>query len=565
MQVTGVSRHDAAEKLPENALPHRPQPGAGGRVVEHVDPARCAARLHAVRGIPREPRHRAEYPDDAAGEAGRGWFPGKAPVQRASAAVRIRTDAARTRLSPGAAQPDGVRQPSFCAGRRDGAGDQHRDRRARRHRCIRSRDRAADRRAGLRDGAGARRECAHPQALCAAQGRGRRRMNIRPDIPAVAEPVVPPPMNPRTRVLLEGPIVPTLLRMAWPNVLIMFAQAATGLIETYWIGKLGTDALAGMALVFPGVMLMQMISAGAMGGGISSAIARALGAGRRDDADALVLHAVVINIVLGSAFAAAALLWGRPLYAAMGGEGASLEAAMIYSNIVFGGNVLLWLMNGLASVIRGTGNMLFPALVICVGAILLVPVSPLLIFGFGPIPAMGIAGGGIALVLFYIGGFAVLAWYVLSGRNIAHFRLAPLRWMLAREILRVGAVAAISSVQTNLTIALATALVGMAAGPAAVAGFGTAARLEYLLVPLVFGLGAPLVALVGTNIGAGQRERALRIAWTGAAIAFVLCETIGIAAALYPRSWLTLFGSDPAMLETGSAYLRAVGPCYGFF
>jgi putative MATE family efflux protein len=390
-------------------------------------------------------------------------------------------------------------------------------------------------------------------------------MNIRPDIPVIAEPIAPKAMDARTRVLLHGPIVPTLLRMAWPNVLIMFAQAATGLIETYWVGQLGTDALAGMALVFPGVMLMQMISAGAMGGGISSAIARALGAGRRDDADALVLHAIVINVVLGAAFAALVLAFGRPLYALLGGQGASLEAALTYSNVVFGGNVLLWVMNGLASVIRGTGNMLFPALVICAGALALVPLSPLLIFGLGPIPALGIAGGGIALVLFYIGGTAVLGWYVLSGRNLARFKVAPLRGAFAREILRVGAVAAISSVQTNVTIALTTALVGMAAGPAAVAGFGTAARLEYLLVPMVFGLGAPLVALVGTNLGAGNRERALRIAWIGAGIAFVLCEAIGIAAAVYPAAWLRLFDSDPAMLETGSAYLRAVGPFYGFF
>ena len=154
-------------------------------------------------------------------------------------------------------------------------------------------------------------------------------------------------MNPRTRALLQGPIVPTLLRLAWPNVLIMFAQAATGLIETFWVGMLGTDALAGMALVFPGVMLMQMISAGAMGGGISSAIARALGAGRREEADALVLHALVINVAARLALhgGVARCSAGRSIRA-MGGEGASLEAALIYSNIVFGGNVLLWLMNG---------------------------------------------------------------------------------------------------------------------------------------------------------------------------------------------------------------------------
>ena len=193
-----------------------------------------------------------------------------------------------------------------------------------------------------------------------------------------------------------------LLRMAWPNILIMLAQASTGLIETFWVARLGTDALAGMALVFPVVMLMQTISAGAMGGGISAAIARALGRGSRDDADALVLHAVVINIALGLVFSTIMLAFGRPIFQALGGTGGELEAALLYSNVVFAGNVLLWVMNGLASAIRGTGNMLVPAIVICVGVVFLVPISPVLIFGWGPIPALGVAGGGTAIVAFYV-------------------------------------------------------------------------------------------------------------------------------------------------------------------
>jgi putative MATE family efflux protein len=379
-----------------------------------------------------------------------------------------------------------------------------------------------------------------------------------------AMPAVPV-LSPHTRRLLHDPIVPLLLRMAWPNILIMLAQASSGLIETWWVSHLGTDALAGIALVFPPVMLMQMISAGAMGGGISSAIARALGSGRQADADALVLHAVVINLALGLLFSAIMLLFGRPIYGALGGDGEALEAALAYSNVVFAGNALLWLMNGLASVIRGTGNMLVPALVTCVGVVLLVPLSPVLIFGFGPVPAMGIAGGGFALVMSFAGGAAVLAWYVLSGRNLARFRWVRLQWPMMREILRIGAIGAISSLQTNVTIGLATALVAGQAGVEAVAGFGTAARLEYLLIPLIFGLGAPIVALVGTNIGAGQRDRALRIAFTGAAIAFVMTETVGLLAALWPGAWLALFSSEPGMVETGSAYLQIVGPVYGFY
>jgi putative MATE family efflux protein len=383
--------------------------------------------------------------------------------------------------------------------------------------------------------------------------------------PTSASGPVPDAMSPRTRRLLHGPIIPTLLLLAWPNVLVMMAQASTGLIETWWVSRLGTDALTGMALVFPGFMMMTMLSAGAIGGGISSAVARALGADRRDDADALVLHAILINLALGAATSALFLIFGRQIYGAMGGQGASLDAALQYSNVVFAGNVLVWLMNALASVIRGTGNMLVPSLAICVGVVVLVPLSPLLIFGFGPLPALGIAGGGLAVVLTTLLMIAVLAWYILSGRCVVRLRPARLSWPLFADILRVGAVGAVSTLQTTLTVALTTALVGAAGGPDAVAGYGTGARLEYLLIPLVFGLGAPMVALVGTNIGAGQHRRALRIALTGGALAFGLTETIGIAAAIWPAGWLGLFGTNPQMLETGAAYLRFVGPTYGFF
>lgn len=373
-------------------------------------------------------------------------------------------------------------------------------------------------------------------------------------------------LDPRTRLLLEAPIAPTLLRLGAPNVLVMLAQAGVGLMETYFVGKLGTDALAGMALVFPAVMLMQMTSAGAMGGGIASAIARALGARRRDDADALVLHALLIAAVFALVFMITVVAGGRWLYTRMGGSGGALDAALIYSNWVFSGALLVWLFNTLSAVIRGTGNMALPAYVTVAGAVLLLPLSPLLIFGWGPLPGLGIAGGAIALLLYYLAGSAVLAAYLWSPRSLLRpsLRGLQLRWALFADILRVGLVGTVSTVATNLAIGITTALVG-AYGTAAIAGYGTASRLEYLLVPLVFGLGAPLVAMVGTCIGAGQRERALRATWIGAAIAFAMTEAIGLWAAAYPAAWLSLFNTEPAMIEAGSHYLRIVGPWYGFF
>ena len=373
-------------------------------------------------------------------------------------------------------------------------------------------------------------------------------------------------MDSRTKTLIEAPIASTLLRLAIPNVITTVVQASTGLIETYFIGKLGTDALAGVALVFPGVMLMQMMSAGAMGGGVSSAIARALGANRRGDADATILHALIIAAGFAAFFSVTVIAAGPWLYAALGGRDASLTAALTYSNIVFAGVILIWLFNTLANVIRGTGNTLFPAMVTLLGALLLIPLSAALIFGFGALPAMGVAGGATGILTYYGLGSLAFVYYLWSGRAVVTPRLLEtrLRWPLFRDILRIGLLASLTSIMTNVTIALTTGVVG-AFGPAAIAGYGVGTRLEYLLVPLAFGFGGPLVALVGTNIGAGNRERAVRAAWIGGWICFAITEVIGVAAALFPAVWLTLFDRDPAMIAAGSMYLRIVGPFFGFF
>ena len=375
-------------------------------------------------------------------------------------------------------------------------------------------------------------------------------------------------MDPRTRLLLEAPIARTLLKLGAPNVLVMLSQAAVGLIETYFVGKLGTDALAGMALVFPLVMFMQMTSNGAMGGGIASAIARALGGGRRDDANALVQHAVVIALGFGAIFTLIMLLGGRWIYSLMGGRDAALEAALLYSNWVFAGAALIWFFNALAALIRGTGNMMMQAVVMVGGAVLLIPLSALLIFGWGPlgIPGFGIVGGALALLAYYAVGSLTLLLYLRSKGSLLRLNWTPLKFRkpLFWDILRVGLVGIFSTAATNVAIGFATAMVGRF-GTAAIAGYGTASRLEYLLVPLVFGFGAPLVAMVGTCIGAGKRDRALRATWVGAAMSFAMAECVGLWAALFPNAWLTLFGSDPAVLEVGAHYLHIVGPAYGFF
>lgn len=369
----------------------------------------------------------------------------------------------------------------------------------------------------------------------------------------------------RSERLLQGPVAATLLALAAPNLVVMLTQAAANFLESYYVGLLGVDALAGAALVFPVVMLMQMMSAGGIGGGISSAVARAIGAGDHARAEALVLHAVVIGAVLGLLFTAAALVGGPWLYATMGGRDAALASALTYSNAIFAGATLLWLLNAFASVLRGSGNMRLPAIVLASGVALLVVVSPLLIFGFGPLPALGIAGAGYAFVLYYALGVVVLGRYLLRGDGGLRLRWRqPLRRALFADILGVGGIAVVNNINSNLAVVAATAFVAPFGIPV-LAGFGLGIRLEYLQVPIVFGFGTGMVAMIGMNVGAGQFARARQIAWTGALMAAAATEAVGLAAAIFPQAWLGLFTRDAAAIEAGAAYLRTVAPFYGLF
>jgi putative MATE family efflux protein len=374
-----------------------------------------------------------------------------------------------------------------------------------------------------------------------------------------------PRISPPSERFLSAPIVPTLLRLSAPGVLLVVFQSLVSVGDTYFVGRLGTAPLAGLALVFPLIMLLQMTSAGAMGGGVSSAIARALGAGNAAAARRLVLHALVIAAGMGVAFSLLILLLGRPIYSLLGGDEEILAHALAYSNVIFAGAIVVWLANTLSSALRGTGNMLVPALALIGAACVHLPLSASLVLGLGPMPKLGIAGAGVAYVLTF--GIAALVMAVVVFRRGSRLRPQRGDWLLEaglfREILRVGAVSVLSALQTVLTAVIITGFVGRYGG-AALAGYGVGLRLELLQIPVVFAIGQALVVVVGTHVGAGRAERAKLIAWIGAGLAASISLAIGITVALVPAAWVGLFSADPAVLESGSSYLRTVAPFYPF-
>lgn len=282
--------------------------------------------------------------------------------------------------------------------------------------------------------------------------------------------------------LLTAPILPIMLRQALPVIAVILLQTLVGVAETFYVGFLGSDALAGVALVFPLVTLMTMMSSGGIGGGVASAVARSLGAGRTKDADALVLHSLVLAVLFGLIFTAGVLAGAPILCRALGGTGRALDAALTYSRFVFIGSVPIWVVTQLASALRGAGNVRTPAVISFVGAVILIALSPGLIFGIGPLPALGIAGAGTAVTLYYSLTAVVLLWITIKGRAGLTLRWAPLEARLFRQILGVGLLSAVGTFQLNATVLIVTGVVGLF-GTNTLAGYGTASRLDYVLIP----------------------------------------------------------------------------------
>jgi putative MATE family efflux protein len=372
-------------------------------------------------------------------------------------------------------------------------------------------------------------------------------------------------LAPPARRLLEGPVLPTLLRLAAPTAALMLLQSVIAAGEATFVGRLGSHALAGVSLSFPLVMLMATLSAGAYGGGVASGVARALGAGRDDDAAQLAGTALGMSAILGLASKAAVLLLGRVFYTALGATGAALEAAVLYSDVLFLGAVPFWLFNAAASVLRGGGNAAYPAAAGAAGGVVTLAVSPLVIFGAGPVPGLGIAGAAWAVVAYNVAMAAVLLrplWAPGSPVRPDCRGLVP-QWRYACEVLRVSVPSAASTLLSNLTFIILTALVAPL-GAEAIAGYGAGGRLEYLLIPIVFGVGSALVPLVAASDGAGDFDRVRRLTRAGAALGAGACGLVGAAVAFCPEAWMGLFTSDPEVSTTRVAYLVRVGPAYTF-
>lgn len=373
-------------------------------------------------------------------------------------------------------------------------------------------------------------------------------------------------MDARTSELVSAPPLPLLLKMATPNSIAFFVQGCVSMAEVWFVGQLGIVSLAAIALVFPLLMLTQTMSGGAMGGAVAAAIARAVGGGLTERAENMIWHALILAVVGALSFLLAFGLAGRSFLAFLGGSGEVLQQATAYILILFSGGVFIWLLGIVSAVFRGMGNMGFPAMMMIVNACIQVPLSGVLILGAFGAPRLGITGAAVSAVASAAIVSALMLVHLSRGSNSIRLRISSfaLDRSLFHDLLQVFLPASLSPLLTVATVLSLTAIVGRF-GETALAGFGIGSRVEFLIIPLVFGLGASMTSLVGMSIGAGKVDRAESIGWTGGSAAFLLSGLVGVMLAVFPQTWIPLFSDNAEVFDAARQYIQIVGPCYAFF
>ena len=355
-----------------------------------------------------------------------------------------------------------------------------------------------------------------------------------------------------------------LWKLGFPNIIAWIAWTISTFADAFFVGILGTNTLASIALIFPFQMLMLMMAGGAIGGGVTSSIGRAIGNKDVVKAESSAWCSLIICLIMALIYTIIFIFFSRDIFSFMGGSGEALEGAINYAKIFFGFSIFVWLVNILSAIIRGLGDTLTPAKAITVGSLFQILLSAVLTLGFSFIPSFGVMGPAIALIFCHAGMVVYLLFYLFFVQRIITVKVKQISIDIFKDIMKVGGLGLLNSITIALTVAVVTGYVGNY-GVKALAGYGLGARLELMLTPIIFGLGAALTASVSINIGSNKFNRARKIAWTGGLISFILIGLIGTIFSIFPMLWLDNFTSDADVLYFSIKYLNIVAPFYCLF
>ncbi len=371
----------------------------------------------------------------------------------------------------------------------------------------------------------------------------------------------PPRGTSSPAALLADPPFRALLRLAAPTTGVMGVAALSNVLHTYFVSRLGPEAIAAVALVFPVSLILTTLVGGGIGSGVSSAVARALGSGKLREATDIAEHSFALTGALAGICSVAFTAGAPAIFRLMGASGGVLAAAVAFSRIVFAGLLVTFFVATCDSILRGEGNVRVPALWSSLSLVLQIVLTPLFMFTLG----LGIRGAPAAMIVGQAIGAGPRVRHIFGGRAALHPRLSPrvIRLAPLAEILRVGVPASLGTLLNYLGMMVLTGIMTRF-GTAELAAYGLGCRFDFLLLTICYGTGVAVLTLVGFAAGAARLDLVERYARAAVTLMLAAVSVPAILLWLAPHLWFGLFTSDPAIGAVGRIYFRAIALSYPF-
>lgn len=352
--------------------------------------------------------------------------------------------------------------------------------------------------------------------------------------------------------------------MAIPMIFGMMGMVIFNLADTYFLGRLGVGELAAISFSFPVIMFINSLSQG-VGIGTSSLISRNIMVTDRESVKMMASRALFLGLLIVLIFVIIGQFTIRPLFTALGASGETLDDVVSYMRIwYFGVPFVVFPMIG-NNIVRATGDTFMPGMLMLSSAVINIILDPLLIFGIGPFPHMGIRGAALATVLARGVSFVFIMVILIKREKLFTLALGKVRDVLKtwKQVIYVAGPAALAMLIAPFSIGFITRLLSTY-GKEAVAAFGVASRVEMLALMVIGALGSVLIIFIGQNVSkqkfgriftALKYARAFSLAW--GALVFVLLL-------IFRHSIASIFTSDTKVIGIAASYFLIVGSSYGF-
>lgn len=356
--------------------------------------------------------------------------------------------------------------------------------------------------------------------------------------------------------ITKGPILSSLVKLALPLMIGQLIQTFYNLVDTLWVGRLGSNAVAAISISFPIVFLMISLAAGLTIAG-TALIAQNKGAGKHEEVDRILGQLLSFVGVLSVILAIIGFVFSRQFITWMGADPAIISDATGYLRIIFVGVPFMFIFFIFSAALRGIGDTFTPMIMTLFSVGLNVILDPLLIFGIGPFPHMGVHGAALATII----ARALAALYALSilisGRKNLHLKLKYLKpnFTIIKRVVMIGIPSSVQQSMLSIAQIVMTSIVA-AFGTTTIAAYGIGNRIINVASMLVMGISTATTTMIGQNIGAGEKERSEKIAKVSVTLTFTLLTALGLLIFIIPSQLVGVFNKEAEVLLYGSSYLK---------